>query len=136
MPHIHRLPEGIRIMLALVFILVAANFLFNFWTAGVSSGLGPMVISESTRAKDFSLPAKYKIIPEEQKSTAAAEISSPFVAIGEAVKSLEKMMVFYSSADAGEVSGMKRGANLVAANLNGLWENTKYFINTIYGRYR
>lgn len=123
-------------MLALVFVLVAANFLFNFWTAGVSSGLGLTVISESTREKDLALPAKYKIIPEEQKSIAAAEISSPFVAIGEAVKSLEKMVVAYSSADAGEVSGMKRGANLLATNINGLWENTKYFINTIYGRHR
>lgn len=126
--HIRRLPEGVRVILALFFMLVAAGFLFNSWTVGVSSGLGSTIVSESAKGVELPSDEKYNTaVPDGQKSDAAAEVSSPFFSVIDSVRSFAKIFEpTLSAGGLGNISVVKEGFDRLASKVSGflgkIWE--------------
>lgn len=75
---IRNLPEEIRKLLTLIFLLVAATLLFNEWAAGVSSRLTLSPVSVS--------------LNRQQLSTAVESPPAPLASIADSFKSLEKLV--------------------------------------------
>ena len=114
------MPEGVRILLASFFMLMVAVFLFNNWTASVSSGLGPTIVFESAGGKKPQPDTKDRLEIEGEKLSSAYLVSSPLASVADFFKSWTELFKPSLPAD-----GLK--------NNLGIKESFAYLTSNIYG---
>lgn len=121
-------------MLASFFMLAAGVFLFNRWTAGVSSGLSPTIVSEPALSEGFPLDVKSQLESEQEKLSSASAVSSPFVSVTDSFQSLVKLVKSPLPANGLEnISGVKRNLDHLASSLNGILGRAwNYVRGTLY----